>query len=405
MISKVKDNNMKIVKVNKVAPTYTLKCPKIRFPSFDIPSLHLDDMEIKKKLRKKLPLIPKRRPLSHKVVRVDEKRRETRIKKEDRTKRRDEKNNKEKRRDKKRRAEKKKVNENKVEEDMIRELGVKEKSSNPSTDSSSSKKDISFEQELGKAPKKVSFEKEESIESEENDSVEHEESVDLEEENNSDENDSAEDDEDDEYAGMSPEEREDAERQEYIWRYRILRRKYKKRKDIPEYNEHSDLETMKRQYNLLVKELYLDDSVSTYRSYLIGGFMLVEWGSTQMVGIDMTGFTKYQMKSMTQYERLLIELGEKSYDKFGSSWSVEMRLIGFIILQAAVFYLGKIISARMGTNVSMLFRGMSGGNFENDDDDSESQTKSNRGKRKMRGPSTQIPKTSSEGVSGPDDVD
>ena len=66
-----------------------------------------------------------------------------------------------------------------------------------------------------------------------------------------------EEEEDDPYAGLSPEEREAKEKEEYIWRFRILKKQYKTPQvPIPEYNEHSDLPEMKRTYDRTIYTKY-----------------------------------------------------------------------------------------------------------------------------------------------------
>ncbi len=170
-----------------------------------------------------------------------------------------------------------------------------------------------------------------------------------------------EEEEDDPYAGMTPEEKEAMEKEEFIWRFRILKKKYKNPSvEIPDYNEHSDLPTMKRNYDRTIKELYLDESVETYRSYLLGSWIVMEFVSTQWLAIDLSGFTVQQTKMMHKYDSLLIELGEKSRERWGMNLPIEVRLLGFIILQAGIFYLGKIIASKFGNNVSEIFKGVTG---------------------------------------------
>lgn len=170
-----------------------------------------------------------------------------------------------------------------------------------------------------------------------------------------------EEDEDDPYAGLSPEEREVKEKEEYLWRFRILKKQYKNPSTpIPSFNEHSDLGMMKNKYDETIKELYLDDTVESYRSYLVGGFMLMEFGCTQFMNIDLGGFTSQQMMLMHKYDRMLIELGEKSYNTWSTNLPVEIRLMGFVLFQAGIFYLGKIIAANFGSTFSELFQGMTG---------------------------------------------
>lgn len=188
--------------------------------------------------------------------------------------------------------------------------------------------------------------------------------------------------EEDIYAGLTPEEREQKEREEYIWRFRILKKQYRTAKvTIPEYNEHSDLPEMKRTYDRTIRELQLDDAVESYKSYLIYGFMAMEFISTQWVGVDLEGFTKQQVRMMHKYDRLLVELGEKSYTQWGMNLPVEVRLLGLIVLQAGVFYLGKVITAKYGGTISELFKGISG-----QPPDDKSPSSESAQPKKMRGP-------------------
>ena len=166
--------------------------------------------------------------------------------------------------------------------------------------------------------------------------------------------------EDDPYAGMSPEERERNEKEEYIWRFKILKKKYKNRKEIADYNEHDDLFTMKQTYDRTLREIQLEDNCESYRMYLFGGFMLMEFVSNNWLDIDLTGFAAQQMLMQDKYDRMLIELGEKSYNRWGSNLPVEIRLIGFIILQAGIFYLGKVIAEKGGGAMADIFRMFTG---------------------------------------------
>lgn len=165
--------------------------------------------------------------------------------------------------------------------------------------------------------------------------------------------------EDDPYAGLSPEERLAKEKEEYIWRFRILKKQYKKA-TIPDYNEHSDLHQMKMSYERTIKDLTLEDNVESYRTYMIGSFMVMEWVATQWVGFDLNGFTQQQMLMMHKYDRLLTELGERSYNRWGMNLPVEIRLLGFVVLQAGLFYLGKIIAEKGGSTISELFKSITG---------------------------------------------
>ena len=199
-----------------------------------------------------------------------------------------------------------------------------------------------------------------------------------------------EEDENDPTRNMSPEEKERYLKEEMIWRFRILKKQYKNPSvTISEYNEHSDLDMMKQDYERTVRMLTLDDNVESYRSYLMGSFIVMEFVCTQWAGIDLSGFTKTQTMMMHKYERLLIELGEKRQETWSSNLPVEVRLVGMVLMQAGIFYLGKIVSERIGGSVADLFSGMMGqpppANAESGGGASPP-----RPKKKMRGPSMNV---------------
>lgn len=149
------------------------------------------------------------------------------------------------------------------------------------------------------------------------------------------------------------EERERREKADLLFKFMVLRRQYPN-VEIPEFTEHSDLDTMKRVYEQIIRRVSLDSSVDSYKQYLVGGFMVLEWVSTNWLGIDLSGFTQQQVKMMNRYERLLIELGEKNYSTVGSRFPVEVRLIFFIIFNAGLFYVQKMIFSGGDGGVNIL---------------------------------------------------
>lgn len=354
--------NLIIVKRPRIGPAPD---KSIDFPPFD--NLHLEFLEVKRKLKQGLPLIslkkrgpPKPLPIPSKTERPPEKTSEKpsgkSLEKPSESKKYEEKKHEE---------DIPKSENGNEDDDLLAELGeedhveidVKPKPTPPKDDEKHEDKDHHEEHEHHE------------------DTEEHEE-IEIQEE------------EDDPYAGLSPEEREAKEREEYIWRFRILKKQYKNPQiDIPSYNEHSDLPEMKRTYDRTIKELYLDDAVETYRTYLMGGFIVMEFVCIQWVGVDLSGFTIQQTKMMYKYDRLLIELGEKSYSRWGMNLPVEVRLIGFILLQAGIFYLGKIISNKFGNTIAELFKGVWGLPPDSQPVEKTSeQSREERPKKKMRGP-------------------
>lgn len=179
---------------------------------------------------------------------------------------------------------------------------------------------------------------------------------------------------------MNAEDEEDKKR-EMLFKFDLLKKSYREAdfSQVPEFTIHSDYKTMLNTYDNTIKSLSVDTTVESYKTYLIGGFMVVEYALGAFLKLDMRGFTQHQIMNMSNYERLLIELGEKSYVPTESNWPVEVRLVVMIVIQAAVFILGKVIMSKTGSNVLGMFNQLGGGG-------GNSQKQAQDQKRKMRGP-------------------
>jgi len=158
----------------------------------------------------------------------------------------------------------------------------------------------------------------------------------------------------------SPYTKDNAELQakrDMLFKFDILKKKYKNVR-INEYDEYSDLDTMKNEYDKIVKQVYLDSCVETYTQYLIIGFWVIEFSLTKFLGFsEMAGFTQEQLVNMNKYERLLIEIGEKQTLELHRQWSPELRLVGTILLSSVTF-----IGARMVKKAASNLFGGGGGN-------------------------------------------
>ena len=178
---------------------------------------------------------------------------------------------------------------------------------------------------------------------------------------------------------VSEQETDDAKR-ELLFKFDLLRKSYPSH-PIPEHTIHTDLAVMRGSYDDTVRRLSLDSSVEQYKTYLIYGFMGCEFVFGNFLGFDMEGFTQQQIVSMNSYEKLLIELGEKSYTPTGSKWPVEIRLLFLIMMNAAFFVVSKMIMKKTGANIMgmMSSMNMSKGPTATDGP-------APRPRRKMRGP-------------------
>lgn len=187
---------------------------------------------------------------------------------------------------------------------------------------------------------------------------------------------------------MTPEEKEARDIDEYLWRFRVLKKKYPKAK-IPEYSKHSDLLEMKVTYDRTLKELHMDDCINSYQNYVLMSFVAIENGCG-WVGIDIRNFAKAERKALEkhrEYDKFLIEMGEKSYSGWGMSLPVEIRLILFIVFKVITFFVVKHALGDMFEEAPRRKRKMRGPSIsvEEIDDPEEDHHKTRDNNRESRG--------------------
>ncbi|CCA61421.1 hypothetical protein AV955_gp064 [Diadromus pulchellus ascovirus 4a] len=145
---------------------------------------------------------------------------------------------------------------------------------------------------------------------------------------------------------------EDDEKRELLFKFQILAKKNPELVSKYQFNMRSDLRVMKNTYALILKQISSSNRVDNLNTYLLAVFMGCEYFFGKM-GFDMEGFSKQQISSMSSYESLLQELGEKEYTPYGmDKWSVEVRLAMTIMFNTLWFIVAKSISKK--TNFDIL---------------------------------------------------
>ena len=181
------------------------------------------------------------------------------------------------------------------------------------------------------------------------------------------------------------EQNEEDLKRELLYKFEILKKSYSN-VNFPEFTIHSDYTSMLKTYEMSVKKVTLDSNVDNYKTYLIYGFMGVEFVLGNWFKFDMQGFTQQQIVSMNSYEKLLIELGEKSYVPQASNWPVEVRLLFMILLNAGFFIVTKMLMKKTGSNLLSMINNMNIPQTSNTPQNSDNSP----GKRKMKGPNINL---------------
>lgn len=180
-------------------------------------------------------------------------------------------------------------------------------------------------------------------------------------------------------------------KREILFKFKILRRTYKEAV-IPEYNEYNDLKTLEREYDSVLRQLSLDSSVANLNKYLTIAFGVFEYIVIHFFKIeDIKGFTQQQMLGMNQYERILYEIGEKSYLNPSTRFGPEMRLLGLVFLNGVIFIGTKMLFKSTGQSIMNTLGINTGGTATGNNSASfNAGLASNNGKKKMAPPNIDL---------------
>jgi len=193
--------------------------------------------------------------------------------------------------------------------------------------------------------------------------------------------------------------RKEEEKRELLFKFEMLKRSYPGASIRQDFNMKTDLDTIKASYEMNVRRLSMDSKIEKYKSYLMGAFMATEYACGHFLGLDMQGYTQQQILQMSSYEKLLVELGEKTYVPHSvSKLPIEARLLFLVIMNAAIFIGSKMIMAKTGANLLNMVNSMNnfktpGENFTSAPPQSnvpQPPRKRTFGRRKMRGPNINV---------------
>lgn len=168
---------------------------------------------------------------------------------------------------------------------------------------------------------------------------------------------------------------------------------------IPEFSELTDINTLEREYANIVKNLHIDSNVENYKKWLTMGFVGLEFFLTSIMKFDdIKGFSSAQMTNMNQYEKILVEIGEKSYVPEEKRLAPELRLIGIIMMNAAIFVGTKMLFKSTGNSMLNMMNGGGSqdvggmfGAFSNmNNTTSDSSSNNTKSKKKMPGPNIDL---------------
>ena len=126
--------------------------------------------------------------------------------------------------------------------------------------------------------------------------------------------------------------------------------------DIPSFDDSIPLEVIHQHYERYVQQVHIDNSVGNYKVYLLVLFAGIELFCVKILGLDMGGYCINQLTMMNKYERLLVELGEKSSVSVGSEWPVEARICGLALFNALVFLVIRLFASYLGDGLGSVLQ-------------------------------------------------
>jgi hypothetical protein len=150
-----------------------------------------------------------------------------------------------------------------------------------------------------------------------------------------------------------------SKKRDIIFKLKRIKKEYGEA-SIPDVSEFTELSELERILDDNTRQLKIDSSVESYKKYLIIGFFGMEFLLTTFLKLgDIKGFAQQQMVGINQYEKILVEIGEKNSMSMESSLSPEFRLLGMVFMNTAVFLGTKMLFKATGSNIMNMMSGAS----------------------------------------------
>lgn len=143
-------------------------------------------------------------------------------------------------------------------------------------------------------------------------------------------------------------------KREILFQFELIKRNHPG-VSVPDLSQHTELQTMQKELDMVRRRATMESNVSKYKQYLMIMFYATEFLCGKYLGFDMKGFGQQQMSSMGAYEEILFEIGEKNYVPGGSSWPAEMRLLFLTLTNAATFIITRMIVKHGGEALINMF--------------------------------------------------
>lgn len=110
---------------------------------------------------------------------------------------------------------------------------------------------------------------------------------------------------------------------------------------MPEVDMDTDPKTIETLYYHTIHKLKVRSQAVWYKQVLFAACYVLELVLGYVVGLDMEGFAFQQWKDINKYDDLLIELGAKYMSESATQFPVEMRLVGVLMFNAALYALSR----------------------------------------------------------------
>ena len=140
----------------------------------------------------------------------------------------------------------------------------------------------------------------------------------------------------------------------------------------------SNYEEMVGAYERVVSEIKLDCRIEKYRRFLKYTFIVIQFGLVYFFKSKMDGYAKFQIEAMSEYEDILVEIGEDETPSWYEEYGPMARLGIAIMYQTAMFVAIKFLDP---SSIMPLLSTLSGASSR-----AEAATKGTS-KEGMRGPS------------------